>query len=119
MNLKTIAVMLLLVLAFSLLVSPAFAGVTDTVKQSWNQQTLKQEVDDVATNIVNFIRGIFGVVAVILVVWMGVMALSSDPNRILILKKLAAGFIICLILVFAAEKVVGGILGILGFQMPQ
>jgi len=124
-NLRLISLVMLVVFAASL----ALAGVasaqnqgqsiTEQVKAAQDGQTLKQEVDKVGSNIVGFVRGVFGVLAVIFVIWAGLAfwGAGGDPNRIAQAKRLAAGFVICLICVFAAEKIVGGVLGILGYQI--
>lgn len=118
---KFLALALLAVFVLSLAASgPAFAdSLIDAVKQSQNSAALKQEVDAVGANIVGFVRGVFGVLAVIFVIWAGFAAWGAggDSNRIAQAKRMAAGFIICLVCVFAAEKIVGGVLGILGYQI--
>ncbi|RJX20612.1 MAG: hypothetical protein C4570_03650 [Ammonifex sp.] len=117
---KTFAWALLMLFVLSLALSgAASAELLGKVQQSANQEALTQEVDTIGTNIVGFIRGIFGVLAVIFVIWAGFAAWGSsgDPQRIAQAKRIAAGFIVCLICVFAAEKIVGGVLGILGYQI--
>jgi type IV secretory pathway VirB2 component (pilin) len=124
-SLRLISLVTLVVFAASL----ALAGVAsaqnqgqsiiEQVRAAQGGQALKQEVDKVGSNIVDFVRGVFGVLAVIFVIWAGFAfwGAGGDAERIAQAKRLAAGFIICLICVFAAEKVVGGILGILGYQI--
>jgi len=119
-NLRLISLVMLVVFAASLvLAGMAFAqgqSIIERVKAAQDGQTLKQQVDTVGFNIVDFVRGVFGVLAVIFVIWAGFVfwGAGGDPNRIAQAKRLAAGFVICLICVFATEKIVGGILGILG-----
>lgn len=86
-------------------------------KQSGGTNAIAEEIDRIATGIVNFVRGIFAVIAVVFVVWAGfvIWGAGGDPNQIMQAKKLCAGFLICVIGVYAAETIVGGILGLFGF----
>lgn len=129
-NLRLVSLAVLVVFAASLaLAGVAFAqnqgdqnqgeSITKLVKDAQGGETLKQQVDKVGSNIVDFVRGIFGVLAVLFVIWAGLAfwGAGGNPDRMAQAKRLAAGFVICLICVFAAEKIVGGILGILGYQI--
>jgi type IV secretory pathway VirB2 component (pilin) len=124
-SLRLISLVALVVFAVSLAVAGVASAqnqgqsITERVKAAQEGETLKQEVDKVGYNIVDFVRGIFGVLAVIFVILAGFVfwGAGGDPNRIAQAKRYAAGFVICLICVFATEKIVGGILGILGYQI--
>lgn len=119
---KQIVLLLVVLLLFSYAAS-AYAGdgLIDQVKQNAGNQgeSLKQEVDKVGTNIVDFIRSTFAVAAVVFVIWAGFMWFGShgDESKIAMAKKAFAGFVVCMICVFAAEKIVGGVLGVLGYQI--
>jgi hypothetical protein len=43
-----------------------------------------------------------------------VLGAGGDPNKIAMAKKAFAGFIVAMICVFFADKIVGGLLGIFG-----
>ena len=118
---KKLPVLLLIIVLLFSFTALAFAGLTDDVKQNAGNQggSLKQEVDKVGTNIVDFVRSVFAVAAVVFVIWAGFMWFGAhgDNTKIDMAKKAFAGFVVCTICVFAAEKIVGGILGILGYQI--
>lgn len=78
---------------------------------------IKDEVDRIGFGIVDFVRGIFAVIAVVFVIWAGFVfwGAGGNPEALMRAKKLAAGFIVCIIGVYSAETIVGGILGLLGY----
>ncbi|MCL6478322.1 MAG: TrbC/VirB2 family protein [Peptococcaceae bacterium] len=98
----------------------AYAGLADTVKQysEGNGKALADDADKIASNIVNFVRGIAVIAGVCLVIWAGIVfgGAHGDPNKILLAKKILGGFVICLICVFEAEKIVGVLMGFFGFS---
>lgn len=100
---------------------PATDGgsVRDRVSQMQNKEVLAAEVDKICAGIVGFVRGIFTALAVVFVFWIGfaLWGTGGDPARIAMAKRSAAGFIICVICVYSAEKIVGGLLGLLGYQV--
>jgi len=104
-------------------VSPAdgAADTPESLKDRVNQHgdtALAEQIDNICAKIVGFIRGIFSVLAVVFVIWAGFAAwgAAGDPVKIALAKRMAAGFIVCLICVYSAERIVGGILGLLGYQ---
>lgn len=78
---------------------------------------IQAEIDRIGLSIVNFVRSVFAVIAVVFVIWAGFVfwGAGGDPNAMMRVKKLAAGFIICIVGVYSAETIVGGILGLLGY----
>ena len=78
---------------------------------------VQQEIDRVGGNIINLARGVVGVVGVILVIWIGIIITGAynDPNRIMLAKKMFAGLVVCVLLVFAAEKIAGTLIGLIGY----
>jgi hypothetical protein len=116
---KTLVAVLLLCLLFAL-PSPAFAeSLMDKVQQTQagGGGAIAAEVDRIGLSIVEFVRGIFVVIAVVVVIWLAFVFLfsSGNPQAMAQAKKLAAGLIICVIGVYSAETIVGGILGLLGY----
>lgn len=117
MSIRAVAVLVLLVLVFGFVASvPAFAKPLEVPQADEGGKQLQQKISEVAGNVIDFVRGIFSVVAFILVVWIGILALgmASNPNNMITIKRLAVGLIICGILVMATDKVVGAVLGLLG-----
>jgi len=97
----------------------AFAGLKDQVTQYSNDKNvLVNEIDTAGTNIVNLVRGIAGVAGVVMIIWAGIVfgGAHGDPNKIMLAKKMLGCFVICIVLVFSAEKIVGGIFGVLGYS---
>lgn len=86
--------------------------------QEQGGQVLVDEVDRVGGSIVGFVRDIFAVGAVVFLMWAGIVAwgAGSDPNKWALVRKLAIGFVACLVLIFKAEEIVGGLLGLFGFK---
>lgn len=116
---KILVVVLLLCLLF-VLSAPAFAeSLIDKVQQAQTGGggAIAAEVDRIGLSIVDFVRGIFVVIAVIVIIWLAFVFLfsSGNPQAMMQAKKLAAGLIICVIGVYSAETIVGGILGLLGY----
>lgn len=116
------AILFLLLLTFIVgAFSPlAFAGsINEKVKDAGGAEAIATAVDDIASNIVTFVRGIFSIIAVVFVVWAGFVfwGAGGDPARIAQAKRLCGGFIVCLICVFVAETIVGGIIGLFGFEL--
>jgi len=110
---KMSLVVLTVVLLFSF-ASLAFAA--PNVNPTANPNLIKSTATNIAENIVGVVQGVFGVAAVCFVIWAGIMfwGASGDPNKIAMAKKAFAGFIIAMICVFFADKIVGGLLGIFG-----
>ncbi|MCL6478880.1 MAG: TrbC/VirB2 family protein [Peptococcaceae bacterium] len=81
-------------------------------------QIIKEEVDKIITNVVNLVRSIASILGVVFVIWAGYAYFggSGDTQRMLMAKRMFAGFVICLICVFMAEKIVGAIFGLLGIN---
>ncbi|MCF8010918.1 MAG: hypothetical protein K9L17_08405 [Clostridiales bacterium] len=80
-------------------------------------KALKEEITILVGNVVSFARGIAGVLGVVFVLWAGFIfwGAGGDPRKMAFAKSMIAGFILCIIFVFAAEKIVGGLLGLLGY----
>ncbi len=81
-------------------------------------QIIKNEVDKIVTNVVNLVRSIASILGVVFIIWAGYAYFggSGDMQRMLTAKRMFAGFVICLICVFMAEKIVGAIFGLLGIS---
>ncbi|OPX90834.1 MAG: hypothetical protein A4E53_00814 [Pelotomaculum sp. PtaB.Bin104] len=98
----------------------AYAGLADTVNQysQGNGKALADDADKVASNVVGFVRGIAVIAGVCLIIWAGIVfgGAHGDPNKILLAKKILGGFVICLICIFEAEKIVGALMGFFGFS---
>lgn len=113
---KMLTVLLLLGLLFSF-AGAAGASLIDDVQRAQGAGAIAAEIDRIGVGIVEFVRGIFAVLAVIFVIWFGFVYWGSagNPQAMARAKQLAAGFIICIIGVYATETIVGGILGLLGY----
>jgi hypothetical protein len=68
------------------------------------------------TNLVNIARKIAPIIAVLFMMLAGIIFVSgyNDSNKIATAKKILAGLVVCLFLVYAAEKIAGTSLGIIG-----
>jgi hypothetical protein len=110
---KALVLTLVIMLLFSS-VSLAFAA--PNVNPTANPNLIKSTATSIAQNIVGVVQGVFGVAAVCFVIWAGIMfwGAGGDPQKITMAKKAFAGFIIAMICVFFADKIVGGLLGIFG-----
>lgn len=110
---KVLALFLTVVLLFAF-ASVAFAALN--VNPSANPDMIKTTAVGIAQKLTNVVQGVFAVIAVCFVIWTGVMfwGASGDPNKILTAKKALGGFIIAMVCVFFADKIVGGLLGIFG-----
>lgn len=121
---KTLILFIVLSLAFMCAgaASADQGSLADAVRQyqgGQGGQAIAEEIDRVGSSIVGFARGIFGVAAVIFIMWAGVVfyGAGGDPNRIAMAKRLVAGFIVAMICIFSAEKIVGGLLGLFGYTL--
>lgn len=116
---KILVAMLLLCLLFAWAGPVAAESLIDKVQQTQTEGggAIAAEVDRIGLSIVEFVRGIFVVIAVVVVIWLAFVFLfsSGNPQAMMQAKKLAAGLIICVIGVYSAETIVGGILGLLGY----
>ena len=110
---KVLVLTLTLMLLFSY---ASFALAATNVNPSANLDLIKSTATNIAQNIVGVVQGVFGVAAVCFVIWAGIMfwGAGGDPNKIAMAKKAFGGFIIAIICVFFADKIVGGLLGIFG-----
>lgn len=120
MSQKTTTIIILLLMLTLMAFNVAHAGIMDTVN-SYTQpggEVIQTEIDALGTNIVTLIRSIFGILAVIFIMWAGFVfwGASGDPNKMMFAKRMLAGFVICMIFVFMAEKLVGGVLGLIDYQ---
>lgn len=127
---KSIIIALLAIMLLSMACSIAFAAgdsgsssesIKEKVKQYQGQggEVIEEEVDKVASNIIGLVRGIAGILGVVFLIWAGFVfwGAGGNPQQIAFAKKMMAGFVICLILIFTAEKIVGGLLGLLGYEI--
>lgn len=120
---KTLVVLLIVSLFFGL-VGAASANPTGTLKDKVQQaqqtdgDAIEDEIDKIGTSIVEFVRDIFGIIAVVFLIWAGFVFwfAGGDPQARVRAAKLAGGFLICLVVVYTAETIVGGILGLLGYK---
>jgi hypothetical protein len=123
---KWVNILIMMFILFNVMVVAAHAAgntsLLDTVKQYSQDggKAMVADVDNVVFNGVFLFRSIVTIVGVGLFVWAGVAfgTAHGDPNKILLAKKIMGGFIVCLICIFEAEKIVGVLMGILGFQIP-
>ena len=124
---KTINILILVSMIVSVAVSVTFnfahAGITEAVEQyaAPGGAAIKEEIDKISTDIVEFARSIFLILAVVFVIWAGFIwwGAGGDPQRIMSAKKMMAGFVVCMICVFYAEKIVGGLAGLFGGYEPS
>ncbi|HBT19960.1 MAG TPA: hypothetical protein DEA47_01095 [Peptococcaceae bacterium] len=95
----------------------AYASGTNVEPQA-NKEVIKTTIKGIATNFVGVAQGIFGIAAVVFVVWAGIIywGAHGDPNKIQSAKRAFAGFIIAMVCVFFADKIVGGLMGIFGVK---
>jgi len=79
---------------------------------------VEEEINRISTNLVDTARGIFIALAVVFIVLSGYVwwGAGGDPQKMMFAKRMLAGFVVCMIFVFYAEKLVGGLLGILGYS---
>lgn len=121
MSKKTINILILVsmlaVMAFNLAYADSVMEKVDGYTAPGGE-AIKEEVDRLITDLIYLVRGIFGVLAVIFIMWAGFVfwGASGDPQRMMFAKRMLAGFVICLIFVFMAEKLVGGALGLIGYD---
>lgn len=111
---KMLLLALIAVMLFSAFASCAFAGVN--VEPQANKDLIKDTAKGIAENAVSVVQGVFGIAAVVFVIWAGIMFWGShgDPNKVALAKKAFAGFIVAMACVFFADKIVGGLMGIFG-----
>lgn len=110
---RLLALILTALMLFS--ITP-FAMAAVNVNPEADSGLIKSTVTGIAQNLVTVVQGVFGVAAVCFVIWAGIMfwGAGGDPNKIAMAKKAFGGFIIAIICVFFADKIVGGLLGIFG-----
>ncbi len=70
----------------------------------------------IATNITNIAQSLFGIAAVIFIIWAGIMFFGAqgDPKKITTAKQAFAGFVVAMVCVFFADKIVAAVLGMMG-----
>lgn len=116
---KTIVLLLVTGLLFGLAGAASAESLIDKVQQAQQSDggAIQAEVDRIGVSIVSFVRGIFAVVAVVFLIWAGFVFwfAGGDPQARARAGKLVSGFLICLVVVYSAETIVGGILGLLGY----
>lgn len=110
---KVLLVLMVFIMLFSV-VTTAYAEIS--VEPQANKDVIKTTAKGIATNFVSVVQGIFGMAAVLFVIWAGIMfwGAHGDPNKIALAKKAFAGFIVAMACVFFADKIVGGLMGIFG-----
>ncbi len=111
---KALCVLLAAAVLFSLLALPASAAVS--VEPQVNKGLNKDTAKGIAQNLVDVVQGVFGIAAVVFVIWAGVMfwGAHGDAQKIAHAKRAFAGFVVAMVCVFFADKIVGGLLGIFG-----
>ncbi len=122
---KAVTIFMLIVFSASIFipVGVAFAdedepgSISTSLEESMSGEELQEEIDGIASGIVDFVRGIAGILGVAFCIWAGFVfwGAGGDPRKMQMAKTMVAGFIICMILVFSAEKIVGGFLSVLGY----
>jgi hypothetical protein len=113
---KNIKIVSVLLLTTVLLFSFTSFALAVNVNPTANPGLIKTTATGIATKLVNVAQGVFGVAAVCFIIFAGIMfwGAGGDPNKIIGAKKALAGFIIAMICVFFADKIVGGLMGIFG-----
>lgn len=117
---KTWMVLLLGLLVLMMAVAPAFAdSVMDEVKSNLGTSSLQNDIDRTAANIVTAVRSIAVVAAVIFLIWAGITfwGAGHDPKAIAAAKGQLIYFLVALFFVMGAEKIVGFIYSIFGWQV--
>jgi hypothetical protein len=73
----------------------------------------------IGTGVITVVQGVFGVAAVIFVIWAGTMfwGAHGDERKIEAAKKAMVGFIVATACIFFADKIVGALLGIFGITL--
>ncbi len=116
---KFLVVLLVMGLLFGLAGAVSAESLIDKVQQAQQADggAIQAEIDRIGVSIVSFVRSIFAVVAVVFLIWAGFVFwfAGGDPQARARAGKLAGGFLVCLIVVYSAETIVGGILGLLGY----
>jgi len=119
---KTVNILILVSMLVVLTFNLADAGIKESVEQyaSSGGAVIEEEIDNLSTSLVYLARGIFGTLAVVFIMWAGFVfwGAGGDPNKMIFAKKMLAGFVICMVFVFMAEKIVGGALGLIGYDSP-
>lgn len=122
-NRKWLGILIVAFMLFNILIATAYAaGSSDLLGQVQkyaqdNGQGIVTDLSNTVANVANLFKSIIAIVGVGLIIWAGVIfgTAHGDPNKILLGKKVLGGFVICLICIFEAEKIVGTIMGFLGF----
>lgn len=112
---RLILFVMALVLAATLIIStPAHAKINVTP----NKNALTRDVQNIADNIVTFVRTIFGVIVAVLFIWGAFLLLggSSNPQRMASAKSKFGYALVALIIVFMADKIVSLIMGLFNFS---
>jgi type IV secretory pathway VirB2 component (pilin) len=91
-------------------------SITSKVK-SYSQQSVQQEVEQIAGRVVSFIRGIATAAAVLFLVWFGLtlFAAGGDSQKKAEAKNRLVYFILALVVVLGAERIVGLIISLIGW----
>lgn len=94
----------------------AEGGIAGKVK-GYSSESFAGEVDALAGRVVGFVRGIAGVAAVLFLIWFGftLFGAGDDPHKKAAAKSRFVYFLLALILVMGAERIVGLILSLLGW----
>lgn len=114
---KLLATILLLVFTLSF-VSPAFAErLTDQIKNAQGDNIV-DVADESGYAIVDTIRQLAVVGAIVFIIWAGIVFAGSGGNdrKISQAKTMLGVFLVCLILIFKAESIVVGLFKLLGIE---
>ncbi|SHF65157.1 TrbC/VIRB2 family protein [Desulforamulus putei DSM 12395] len=78
---------------------------------------IKKEATDIGGKVVDIVQGVFGILAVLSLLYAGFLFFGShDPSKLQIAKKALGGCIISAIIVFKADAIVRTLLGALGYK---
>lgn len=112
-----IAVVLVSALALPVLAAPD-GGISSSVQKA-TAESFKADVDAIASRIVSFIRSIAGIAAVIFLLWAGFTfwTAGGSSQKLSEAKSQLIYFLIAMFFVMAAEKIVGLIFSLFGWQI--
>lgn len=119
MGKKYFVIFLLLIMSVLLVAGTCNAGITDEVKKYANKEAIKQEVDQISDSTVSLVRQIAGTAAVVLLAigFFFYKFANGDAQKLMKAKLAMGGMLACLVVVYKAELIVGGFLGLLNIKL--